>query len=158
MEEEEEEEEEEEVGGGVSTLRTTADLLEAAARIVADGVAAVDGVEAVVKTASEATAEDLTGCDAVCIGTPDCFSYMAGMLKDFFDRVFYATRGQVDGKPCGTFVTHGGGGRAVESVDKICKSFKLEQVSEAVLVQNSPDQAASEALRELGVKLANAAG
>jgi len=32
----------------------------------------------------------------VCFGTPDYFSYMAGMLKDFFDRTFYPTQGRVD--------------------------------------------------------------
>ena len=35
----------------------------------------------VIKAASEAGADDLVGCQAICVGTPDYFSYMAGMLK-----------------------------------------------------------------------------
>ncbi len=107
---------------------------EAAARFVAEGVKSVGGVKPPVKHAADADVDDLKSCDAVCCGTPDYFSYMAGMLKDFFDRTFYPTQGQVDGKPCGIFVTHGGGGKASESVEKICGSFKFKQIGETILV------------------------
>jgi len=130
---------------------------EAAAQAVAEGVSSVEGVKPAVKRALEATAEDLTGCNAVCLGTPDYFSYMAGMLKDFFDRTFYPTQGQVEGKPCGIFVTHGGGGKAGESVEKICKSFKFKQIVPTVMMKNKPDEAGRDALRNLGAKLAKAA-
>ena len=43
-------------------------------------------------------------CDAIAVGTPDYFSYMAGGLKDFFDRTYYPTQDQVTGKPCAIFV------------------------------------------------------
>jgi len=127
---------------------------EAAAQAVAEGVGAVEGVDPVVKRASEAGVEDLAGCDAVCFGTPDYFSYMAGMLKDFFDRTFYPTQGQLDNKPCGIFVTHGGGGKAAQSVEKICQSFKLKQIAPVVVVKNKPDDTARTALRKLGATLA----
>lgn len=127
---------------------------EAAAQAVADGVGTVKGVVPVVKHVSEAGVEDLTGCDAVCFGTPDYFSYMAGMLKDFFDRTFYPTQGQLDNKPCGIFVTHGGGGKASKSVEKICQSFKLKQIAPTVLVKDKPDETARIALRKLGATLA----
>ena len=127
---------------------------EAAAQAVAEGVGTVEGVDPVIKRASETGIEDLTGCDAVCFGTPDYFSYMAGMLKDFFDRTFYPTQGQLDNKPCGLFVTHGGGGKAVQSVEKICKSFKLKQIAPVVVVKNKPDDTARIALRKLGATIA----
>ena len=129
---------------------------EAAAQAVAEGVRSVEGVEPILKRAFEANADDLTSCDAICLGTPDYFSYMAGMLKDFFDRTFYPTQGQVDEKACGVFVTHGGGGKASESVEKICRSFRFNQVAETVLVRGKPDEAAEGRLRELGVVLAKA--
>jgi len=128
----------------------------AAAECVAEGVRAAGG-EAVLKTGLEAGADDLTGCDALAVGTPDYFSYMAGGLKDFFDRTYYPTQGQVTDKPCGIFVTHGGGGKAVESVKAICRAFKFRLVAEPVLVKRSPDEPAAEALRHLGEGLAGAA-
>jgi flavorubredoxin len=129
---------------------------EVAAQAVAKGVGSIEGVEPMVKKAFEANADDLTSCDAICFGTPDYFSYMAGMLKDFFDRTFYPTQGQVNDKVCGIFVTHGGGGKALESVEKICRSFKFKQVAETVLVRGKPDAAAEIRLCELGATLANA--
>lgn len=127
-----------------------------AAEAVAAG-AECAGAEVSIKTGLEAGPDDLLACDAIAVGTPDYFSYMAGGLKDFFDRSLYPTRGKVTGKPCGIFVTHGGGGRAVESMKSICGSFKFEQVADPVLVLNSPDAEAAELLKELGAKLATAA-
>ena len=127
-----------------------------AAEAVAGGARSA-GADVIMKTGLEAGPEDLLACDAIAVGTPDYFSYMAGGLKDFFDRSLYPTRGQVTGKPCGIFVTHGGGGRAVESMKSICGSFKFEQVADPVLVLNSPDAKATEALEQLGSGLAEAA-
>jgi len=128
----------------------------AAAEAVAQGAKEVPGTEVVIKEGLKAGAEDLLSCDAIVVGTPDYFSYMAGGLKDFFDRTYYPTQGSVSDKPCGIFVTHGGGGKAVESVKSICASFKFKIVAEPVLVKNSPDAEARTALAALGKTLAEA--
>jgi flavorubredoxin len=129
----------------------------AAAEAVAQGARKVAGTKVVVKEALKATQEDLLSCGALAVGTPDYFSYMAGGLKDFFDRTFYPTQGKVTDKPCGIFVTHGGGGRAVDSVVSVCKSFKLKALGKPVLVKGAPDPAAATQLAELGKALAEAA-
>ena len=129
----------------------------AAADAAAEGARAVSGTEVRIKSGQEASAEDLLWCDAIAVGTPDYFSYMAGGLKDFFDRVYYPTQGQVTDKPCAIFVTHGGGGRAVESMKSICGSFKFRQVHEPVLVKNAPDAEARAVLAALGAALARPA-
>ena len=129
----------------------------AAAEAVAEGAGSVGGTEVVVKEALAATGEDLLACDAIAVGTPDYFSYMAGGLKDFFDRTYYPTQGSVTDKPCGIFVTHGGGGKAVESVKSVCASFKFKIVGEPLLVKNGPDAEARGALTNLGKLLAEAA-
>ena len=129
----------------------------AAAEAIAQGARDVAGTEAVLKEAMTATKEDLLSCDAVAVGTPDYFSYMAGGLKDFFDRTYYPTEGSVTDKPCGIFVTHGGGGKAVDSVQSICRTFKFKIVGEPVIVKNAPDTEARARLVELGKLLAEAA-
>lgn len=129
----------------------------AAAEAVAQGARKVAGTQVVVKEALKATQDDLTSCGAVAVGTPDYFSYMAGGLKDFFDRAFYPTQGKVTDKPCGIFVTHGGGGKAADSVVGICKTFKFKLLGKPVLVKNAPDAGASAQLAELGKALAQAA-
>jgi len=128
----------------------------AAAEAVARGASAVEGTEVEIKGGLEAATEDLLNCDGIAVGTPDYFSYMAGGLKDFFDRTYYPTQGQVTDKPCAIFVTHGGGGKAVESVKSICGSFKFRIVGEPVLVKNRPEGEAENQLLELGKALAKA--
>lgn len=128
-----------------------------AAECLAAGAQEVPGTEVILKPALEAGEEDLLACAGIAVGTPDYFSYMAGGVKDFFDRTFYPTRGEVEGKPCAIFVTHGGGGRAKDSVVDICESFKFQPVASPVMVENSPDAAEEQALQETGKKLARKA-
>ena len=126
----------------------------AAAEAVAEGARGIEGTEVALKNALEAGIDDLIGCDALAIGTPDYFSYMAGGLKDFFDRTYYPSQGNVDGKPCFVFVTCGGGGRAVDSVEEMCQKFKFKQLGKTLLIKGEPDEEAKKQLREAGVKLA----
>ncbi len=128
---------------------------EKAAEFIAKGAEeAAD--EVVVKKAVDTDSEDLLSCDAIAVGTPDYFSYMAGMIKDFFDRTYYPTQGDVKGKPCITFVTHGGGGRAKDSIQGICETFEFDILSPPVMVKDSPDEQEQQALREAGGQLAGA--
>ena len=122
----------------------------AAAEVVAEGVGKVDGAEAVVLEGLKADVGDLLDCATLAVGTPDYFSYMAGGLKDFFDRTYYPTHGKVTDKPVGIFVTHGGGGKAVESVKSVCRSFKFRLACAPVLVKDRPDDAARNKLLEMG--------
>ena len=129
-----------------------------AAESVAAGAQEVPGTEVVVKEGLQADADDLLACDGIAVGTPDYFSYMAGGLKDFFDRTLYPTQGAVTDKPCVIFVTHGGGGKAVDSVKSICGSFKFKVIAEPVLVKDRPDAQATAELTQAGKLLAQTAG
>jgi len=107
------------------------------------------------KKAAEATSTDLLDCAAVILGTPNYFSYMAGAMKDFFDRSLHAVRGKIDNKPYAAFSSHGGGGRqALDSIDGICHSLKLKKTFEGVVATGKPSSEALEECKELGRKLA----
>ena len=127
----------------------------AAAEAVAEGARAA-GAQVVVKSGLEAQPGDLQKCDAVALGSYDAFSYMGGGLKDFLDRAFYPTQNAVTGKPYAAFLTHGGGGKAIASIESIAQSFKLKKVADSVLVKGRPDATAVAALKALGAKLAAA--
>ena len=118
-----------------------------------DGVRSAKG-QVVIKIASEADPKDLLDCNAVALGSYDAFSYMGGGLKEFFERTFYPTQGQITDKPYAAFVTHGGGGKAIESVESICQVFKLKKAADPVLIKGRPEGQAISDLKELGVKLA----
>ena len=126
------------------------------AKAVGKGAANVKGTQVVVKKALEATLEDLLGCDGVAFGTPDYFSYMAGGLKDFFDRTCYPSEGKVTKKPYVAFVSHGGGGSAIKSVEQLCKRFKLKKVAEPLSAQGEPTPKMLKKAQKLGKSLAEA--
>jgi multimeric flavodoxin WrbA len=127
---------------------------EAMAGAVQKGALAA-GATVTLKKATDATSDDLTTCDAVAFGSPVYFSYMAGALKDFFDRTFYAVRGKIDNKPYAAFSTGGdGGGKALESIDRMCGSFKLKKVFEGVIATGKPSSDVLGQCEELGKKMA----
>ncbi len=127
---------------------------EAMAKAVADG-ATKAGATVALKKAPDAGIDDLMGCDAVIFGTPNNFSYMAGMVKDFFDRVWFTVREKMQDKPYAVFGSYGGGGMpAIESVEKICEGLKMKKVLDSIGIQRTPTDENLKACRELGEKLA----
>ena len=58
------------------------------------------------------TLDEFLSADAVAIGTPDYYSYVAGTLKTFFDDLYLWDKAgkAVSGKPAAFFYSHGGGG------------------------------------------------
>ena len=127
----------------------------AAAEAVAEGARST-GATVLVKNGFETQPVDLLNCQAVALGSYDAFSYMGGGLKDFLDRAFYPTQNQVAGKPYVAFLTHGGGGKAIQSMESLAQSFKLKKAVNAVLVKGHPDGKEIADLKELGIKLAAA--
>lgn len=114
------------------------------------------GIDVILKRASEANLEDLLSSDGYCFGTPDYFSYMAGALKDFFDRTCYPSEGKITNRPYVCFVSHGGGAEAVGSLEKMAKRFKLKKITEPLLVEGKPKKEDLQKAKELGKKLAGA--
>ena len=128
----------------------------AAAEAVAEGARGA-GAEVAMMDGFKAGPKDLLACDAVALGSYDAFSYMGGGLKDFLDRALYPTQNAVTDKPYVAFLTHGGGGKAIASIESVAASFKLKKAGESVLVKGMPDADAIARLKAAGAKLAAAA-
>jgi flavorubredoxin len=127
---------------------------EAMAKAVAEG-AMMAGAMVKLKKAADAGVDDLMECDAVILGTPNYFSYMAGMVKDFFDRVWFTVREKMGNKPYAVFGSYGGGGLpAIESVEGICEGLGMTKMFGSIGVQRTPTEENLKACRELGEKFA----
>ncbi len=127
---------------------------EAMAKAVAAGAEAA-GARVTLKKAPQADEKDLLGCDVVAIGTPNYFAYMAGMVKDFFDRVWIHVREKMADKPYAVFGSYGGGGLpAIESVEHICDGLKMKRAAESLGIQREPSEENLAACQALGKKLA----
>lgn len=133
---------------------------EAMARAVAEG-AKSEGLAARVKRVDYTTAYDLMSADAVAFGSPCYFGYMAGILKDFFDRMLQgAILKNLERKPAVAFVSDGetdGGKDALLSIEKMMAYFLLEKAADGVVCRGKPGGAKIEECKKLGVALAQAA-
>ena len=65
------------------------------------------------------TLNEFLATDAVAIGTPDYFSYVAGTIKTLFDDIYLWDQAgkPVKGKPAALFFSHGGGGRVKQPLE-----------------------------------------
>jgi len=115
------------------------------------------GARVWLKPAKEAKLDDLLRCDGLAIGTPEYFGYMAGMVKDFFDRVYEKALAErtVFRKPYVLFISAGNDGTGARlSVERICTGLKLKKV-QAPLISRGPVTEETLALcEELGAALA----
>jgi multimeric flavodoxin WrbA len=133
---------------------------EAMAKAVYDGAVSA-GAEVSLKKAADATVEDILDCDVVAFGTPNNFRYMAGALKDFFDRVWLKLGDQKGNKLYTTFSTAGGGGgEAIESIEQICgvfsewKQISFQKALEGIITKGKPSDQVLQECRRMGEKLA----
>ena len=67
---------------------------------VKKGIEKDGSFEVIIKTAEQANRDDLLNASGIAIGTPDYFDYMAGTVKDFFDRTFYAVQSRLEQPNC----------------------------------------------------------
>lgn len=129
----------------------------AMARAVADGAATAPGVEAILKPATEATVEDLLACDGLAIGSPEYFGFMAGLVKDFFDRTYEPARSdrRVFKKPYVAFVSAGNDGRGTAAgIERIALGYPLKKVFDTYIARGPVTDEVLEKCRELGQTIA----
>jgi multimeric flavodoxin WrbA len=121
------------------------------AKAVAEGAAAIEGAIVIMKRAADATAEDLLWADGIAIGSPENFGYISGMVKDFFDRTFYAVEEKVFRKPYVVFISAGNDGTgALRAIERIALGYKFKKVYEPVIAKGNVNPEDLEKCRELG--------
>ena len=129
------------------------------ARAVAEGVKS-GGLAASVKRVDYTTTFDLMSADAVAFGSPCYFGYMAGIMKEFFDRMLQgAILKNLLGKPAVAFVSNGetdGGKDALLSIENMMAYFLLEKAADCVISRGKPGSAKIEECKKLGAALAQA--
>jgi len=142
----------------------TRQMAEAAAR----GAAAEPAVLTIVRRAPEATAEDVLAADGYLFATPENLASMSGLMKDFFDRTYYAALDRINGRPYAAMICAGSDGQnAARQVERIALGWRLQpiapplivithaQAPEAILAQKTICAADLDRCTELGLTLAS---
>ena len=116
----------------------TRQMATAAAAAAATAVGAGGDAPAVRVTllhASQAGPADLLGADGYLFATPENLASMSGLMKDFFDRCYYAALDQVNGRPYAAMICAGSDGRnAARQIERIATGWRLKPIAEPLIV------------------------
>ncbi len=119
------------------------------------GSAELETIDVVCKTPIEAIAADVLNCDAIIIGTTENFGYMSGLIKDFFERIYYPCLEKTESLPFALYVKAGLDGQGAKtSVNKIITGLRWKSVQPALILKGNFDPVFLEQCNELGLTMA----
>ncbi len=123
-------------------------LAEAAAR----GASAEAEVTVRLLPAPYARPDDVLAADGYIFAAPENLGAVSGMMKDFFDRTFYAALDQIAGRPYATLVCAGSDGEnAARQIARIVTGWRLRAVADPIIVcthAQTPEQILAEKIIE----------
>jgi multimeric flavodoxin WrbA len=105
------------------------------AAAAARGASQESGVQVRLLAARAAGPDDVLQAQGYIFVTPENLASMSGIMKDFFDRTFYAALDRVVGRAYATLICAGSDGEnAVRQIDRICTGWRLRKAAEPVIV------------------------
>ena len=85
--------------------------------------------------ASDAQPADVLAADGYVFATPENLAAISGLMKDFFDRAYYAALERIEGRPYAALVCAGSdGSNAARQIERICTGRRLKPVAESLIV------------------------
>ena len=77
----------------------------------------------------------MLAADGYLFATPENLAAMSGLMKDFFDRSYYAVLGRIEGRPYAAMICAGSDGRnAARQLERIATGWRLRSVAETLIV------------------------
>jgi multimeric flavodoxin WrbA len=105
------------------------------AQAAAKGACAEPEVAVNLIHAAEAGPNELLQADGYIFATPENLAMMAGMMKDFFDRSYYAVLGHIVGRPYATLICAGSDGEnAARQIQRIAAGWRLKIIADPIIV------------------------
>lgn len=105
------------------------------AQAAADGAAQEGEVRVLLLRANDAGPEQVLNADGYVFATPENLASMSGLMKDFFDRSYYAALDSINGRPYAVLVCAGSdGSNAVRQIERIATGWRLRAVAPALIV------------------------
>ena len=100
-----------------------------------NGAIGEPGVQVRLMHAAEAGPGDVLSSDGFIFATPENLAAISGQLKDFFDRCYYASLDQINGRPYATLICAGSDGHnAARQIDRIATGWRLKPIAEPLIV------------------------
>jgi multimeric flavodoxin WrbA len=85
--------------------------------------------------AAEAGPEEVLQADGYIFATPENLAMMSGIMKDFFDRTYYAALDRIVGRPYATLICAGSDGEnAARQIQRIVTGWRLKSIADPIIV------------------------
>lgn len=105
------------------------------AQAAADAARAQSGVNVRLQRADATIPDDVLAADAYLFATPENLAAMSGLMKDFFDRCYYAALDHVNGRPYAAMICAGSDGQnALRQIERIATGWRLKAVAQGLIV------------------------
>jgi multimeric flavodoxin WrbA len=115
----------------------------------------IDNVEVRCLRPLEAQPDDINSADAIVIGTTENLGYMAGLIKDVFDRCFYGCLEKTEGLPFAFYVRAGRDGTGTrKAIESITTGLKWRLVQEPLICRGEFQEEFIDQCEELGLSMA----
>lgn len=114
------------------------------------------GVQATWLNPLDATADDVLNAHALIIGSTENFGYMNGLLKDFFERIYYPCLEKTQGLPYCLFIKAGNDGLGAQtSIEKITTGLRWRKAQPALIMRGTFQDQWIDDCSELGMAMAS---
>jgi hypothetical protein len=115
----------------------------------------LDDLEVVSRSPLEADSGDVEACDGIIVGTTENFGYMAGLIKDFFERIYYPCLESKQGLPFALYIRAGEDGRGTRaSIEKITTGLRWKPISESLILRGPYNPEFKDEVAELAMTMA----
>jgi multimeric flavodoxin WrbA len=109
----------------------TLQMAQAAAR----GAAAEPALQVWLRRAEDAGPSDVLGASGFIFATPENLASMSGLMKDFFDRTYYAALDRLNGRPYASLICAGSDGRnAAQQIERIATGWRLRAMADPIII------------------------
>jgi multimeric flavodoxin WrbA len=105
------------------------------AKAAADGAGSEPEIQVNLIHATKAGATDVLEADGYIFATPENLAMMSGLMKDFFDRTYYAALGRIGGRPYATLICAGSDGEnAARQITRIATGWRLKPIAPPLII------------------------
>jgi hypothetical protein len=105
------------------------------AQAAADGAASEPEIRVNLLRAAKAGATEVLEADGFIFATPENLAAMSGLMKDFFDRTYYAVLGRIVGRPYATLICAGSDGEnAARQITRIATGWRLKPIAPPLII------------------------
>jgi multimeric flavodoxin WrbA len=105
------------------------------AQAAADGAASEPEIRVDLMHATKAGATEVLEADGFIFATPENLAAISGLMKDFFDRTYYAALGRIVGRPYATLICAGSDGEnAARQIARIATGWRLKAIASPLII------------------------